>query len=115
MDVNVDAPSRKKRPRAARITFPDPDRGRKPKPIPTLRFKTEEEWKNCRYVHRLSPLWAIQRSYTNGRELEEIREAERLERNAQRMRRDAYVAAVAVRLAARAAVAAAAPEAAPSV
>ena len=109
MDVVLDAPSRKKRPRAARITFPDPDRGRKPKPIPTLRFKTEEEWRSCSYVNRFSPLWAIQKSYMHGREFEELLEAQRL----RSLRRDVRRAGVAARLAA--AAAAAAPEAAPSV
>ena len=105
MNVVADAPSRKKRPRAARITFPDPDRGRKPKLIPTLRFKTVEEWWACSYVNRFSPLWAIQRHYMTSREYAESLEARRL----RSLRRDAWVAAVAVRSAA--AVAATTPEA----
>ena len=76
----MDAPQReKRRRRAPRVVFPDPDRGRKPKRIPALHFKTWEEWRACpltwgwrmqssgRRVR--TQLWRMQASFTHAREL----------------------------------------------
>ena len=71
----ADAPQRKKRrSRAPRIVFPDPDRHRKPKAIPSLHLKTWEEWRACIHTNSALPmaqLWRVQASFTRHREFEE--------------------------------------------
>ena len=66
--VIADAPQReKRRRRAPRIVFPDPDRDRKPKRIPALHFKTWEEWRASPYWG-YDQVWRMQARFTAARE-----------------------------------------------
>jgi len=83
--VIADAPQRKKRRRRApRIVFPDPDRGRKPKQIPAVHLTTWEEYSACIHTRgRSPPVWKMQRAFRVHRLFREsVRRRHRRERAA---------------------------------